>query len=511
MRLIALILSAAAAAAVAVAGVGVAVAQARSAPVVVRPAVTTWTAGKTYTVRVTVRQRGRYSLWLSTDRRRSARDRHLRTVRLPTRRGRRASTVRVRTPRLRAGRWWLLACARASRRCAAARVRLRAPTPVPSAPAEPPAPALVPEPLPPPAPAPDPVPAPVPPPSPPPPPPAPQPGRWTARSCADAPATLATQPDRFTAFFAQLDHGWTGGDGTWSIRLPDGRDLWLFGDTFVGDMQDSATRAPGWSIVRNSMLVQEGACATTLLEGTPAAPAAIVTTGESDRWLWPGAPMVVGGELRVFYTRIRRTGPGPWDFAVAGTQLAAFSLPDLRLRSNRVLPTPAGVLYGAGLASDDGWTYIYGVGGGTWNHDLHVARVPRDELDAPWSFRTADGWSDDPADSVALLPAVANQLTVLPASDGGWALVTQDAVLGRQVTAYHAANPAGPWTDATIIATVPDPGPTAYTYNALVHSQFVDPADPDALLLSYNVNGDAAWTDGLLYRPRFLTVRLPDA
>ncbi len=139
MRLIALILSAAAAAAVAVAGVGVAVAQARSAPVVVRPAVTTWTAGKTYTVRVTVRQRGRYSLWLSTDRRRSARDRHLRTVRLPTRRGRRASTVRVRTPRLRAGRWWLLACARASRRCAAARVHLRAPTPVPSAPAEPPA------------------------------------------------------------------------------------------------------------------------------------------------------------------------------------------------------------------------------------------------------------------------------------------------------------------------------------------------------------------------------------
>jgi hypothetical protein len=276
-------------------------------------------------------------------------------------------------------------------------------------------------------------------------------------------------------------------------------------------MQGPGVRAPGWIIVRNSLLIQDGPCATTLLEGTPDAPAAIAATGETGRWLWPAAPMIVGGELRVFYTRIRATGPHTWDFAVAGTQLATFSLPDLRLTSMRTLPTPDGVLYGAALASDDDWTYIYGVGGGKWDHDLHVARVPRDQLDAPWSFRTADGWSADPADSVPLLGAAANQLTVLPAPGGGWALVTQDALLGRQVTAYHASDPAGPWTDATVVATVPDPGPGAYTYNALVHPQFGDPADPGALLLSYNVNGDAAWSDGLLYRPRFLTVRLPDA
>lgn len=339
----------------------------------------------------------------------------------------------------------------------------------------------------------------------------PPPGRWSVRTCIAASPALPTRPDRFTAFFAQLDHGWVGGDGTWSVALPDGRTLWLFGDTFVGDMQNPTTRAPGWSAVHNSMVVQEGPCATTLLEGTPQKPEALLSTdADEDRWLWPAAPAVVGGQLRVFYTHVRRTGPGVWDFAVIGTRLATFSLPDLRVTAVRAVPGPAGVHYGAALASTDDWTYIYGVGGGTFNHDLHVARVPRDELDAPWSFRTADGWSDDPDDSEPQLSAVANQLTVLPAPNGGWVLITQDALLGRQVTAYHATDPAGPWAAPTAIATVPDPGPTAYTYNALVHAQFADPADPDALLLSYNVNGDAAWSDGLLYRPRFLTVRLPD-
>lgn len=489
-------------------------AQARSAPATVKPAAATWTAGRTYTVRVTVQRRGRYSLWLSTDRRRSARDRWLRTVQLPTRRGRRTSTVRVRAPRVKAGRWWLLSCPRASRRCAAARVRLKAAPAVPPAgttPA-PPAPALPTTPPPsedltplPPA---DPGPPPPPPPEPPAP---PQAGRWSIRTCVGASPALPTQPDRFTAFFAQLDHGWVGGDGTWSVALPDGRTLWLFGDTFVGEMLDPTTRAPGWSAVHNSMVVQEGPCATTLLEGTPQEPEALLSVDPGDdRWLWPAAPTLVGGQLRVFYTHVRRTGPGVWDFAVIGTQLATFSLPDLRVTGVRAVSAPAGVHYGAALADSGDWTYIYGVGGGAWNHDLHVARVPRGQLDAPWSFRTADGWSDDPADSVTLLSAVANQLTVLPSPSGGWTLVTQDALLGRQVTAYHATDPAGPWAGAAVVATVPDPGPAAYTYNALVHPQFADPADPGARLLSYNVNGDAAWTDGLLYRPRFLTVRLSD-
>src|ERR1700758_1066385 len=30
---------------------------------------------------------------------------------------------------------------------------------------------------------------------------------------------------------------WTGGDGTVSVALPDGRDLWLFNDSFLGKIK----------------------------------------------------------------------------------------------------------------------------------------------------------------------------------------------------------------------------------------------------------------------------------
>lgn len=48
---------------------------------------------------------------------------------------------------------------------------------------------------------------------------------------------------RHTAEFARYGDDntrvddWTGGDGTHSVRLPDGRTLWLFSDTFLDRIQ----------------------------------------------------------------------------------------------------------------------------------------------------------------------------------------------------------------------------------------------------------------------------------
>jgi hypothetical protein len=37
---------------------------------------------------------------------------------------------------------------------------------------------------------------------------------------------------------------WTGADTTNSVLLPDGRDLWIFSDTFLGKVNPDETRAP---------------------------------------------------------------------------------------------------------------------------------------------------------------------------------------------------------------------------------------------------------------------------
>ena len=82
---------------------------------------------------------------------------------------------------------------------------------------------------------------------------------WAAAGCARPPAhtdrldhgrrnedsELIPQPvpDRFyNDLFTRRNGGWTGGDGTRSVALPDGRILWLFGDTFLGTIRPERSR-----------------------------------------------------------------------------------------------------------------------------------------------------------------------------------------------------------------------------------------------------------------------------
>ena len=51
-----------------------------------------------------------------------------------------------------------------------------------------------------------------------------------SRACGAEPTTGRA----WEALFDGLHGSWAGGDGAASVRLPDGRLLWLFGDTFTG-------------------------------------------------------------------------------------------------------------------------------------------------------------------------------------------------------------------------------------------------------------------------------------
>ncbi|MBR9980011.1 MAG: hypothetical protein KFF50_03185, partial [Desulfatitalea sp.] len=48
------------------------------------------------------------------------------------------------------------------------------------------------------------------------------------------PAPLAEPAPVFNRLFSPGNGGWSGGDGTLSIPLPDGRTVWLFGDSLLG-------------------------------------------------------------------------------------------------------------------------------------------------------------------------------------------------------------------------------------------------------------------------------------
>lgn len=204
-----------------------------------------------------------------------------------------------------------------------------------------------------------------------------------------------------------------------------------------------------------------------------------------------------------------RTGTGAWDYRVAGTDLATLSLPDLVVQSIRPVPAAPGVAWGSALMETRDHTYVYGIHrrpDGT--PYLHVARTTSD-LEAPWEYLSAGGWTTDPAASADQLPGISSQISVLPV-EGGYALITQETGLGPRIDAYTAPSPAGPWSSpATVVATASPPMPGTFTYNAVAHPEY---GAADRLLLSYNVNSldpADAMIDAAIYHPRFLSIPWP--
>ena len=71
--------------------------------------------------------------------------------------------------------------------------------------------------------------------------------------------TLAVPETYFTNLFIRNCCGFTGGDGTYSVLLPDGRTVWIFGDTFLGTVSpDMIRRRLSPMFIRNSFVIQDG-------------------------------------------------------------------------------------------------------------------------------------------------------------------------------------------------------------------------------------------------------------
>lgn len=327
-------------------------------------------------------------------------------------------------------------------------------------------------------------------------------GPFEVTECGDATPLAGAPASAFDAMWRRSGAGWTGGDGTYSVPLPDGRILWLFGDTFLGGVTATGARAADSVMVNNAFVVQDGRCLTTLAGGTRQHPAAMVGTGVSGSWYWPAGARVSGSTLTVALWRFTRTGIGMWDWRFDGSTLAFFSLPDLRLRNVVGLPGGARVAWGVAFLDNGDKTYVYGVEDRGLDKRLHVARTSLGQLTTGWQYYDGDDWSLDPGASAPVLSGVSNMFSVFPADDGV-CLITQRPLSDR-IMLHRAASPAGPWHEGTDIAEIPDPGPDRMAYNALAHPELSAPGE---LLLSYNVialSQDGLYASADAYRPRFL-------
>ncbi|MHB8513305.1 MAG: DUF5005 domain-containing protein [Actinomycetota bacterium] len=325
--------------------------------------------------------------------------------------------------------------------------------------------------------------------------------------------TVGTDPLQSLFFsYGNTGTGWTGADGTYSVRLPDGREVWMFSDTFLGPVNDDGSRPTNAPFIHNSFVVQDGGNLTTLYGGTQDAPNAFINPPDGVGFYWMGAGIVERNALSVFVNRFV-AAPIPYGFQQAGVDIATFSLPSLRLISITreplaFVPGAVGlpVSYGSAVVQSGPYTYIYGVEDAHIDKYLHVARSLNGTLGS-WEYFTGSSWSTNPLSSARIMSGVANELSV-QATASGFLLVTQQNSVGPQIEIARASAPEGPWSQPSAIYTTPESSGSILTYNAKAHPEL---GDDTHLVITYNVNSsntNDVYTNVDNYRPRWIDVSL---
>ena len=108
-------------------------------------------------------------------------------------------------------------------------------------------------------------------------------------ACAPRPDIAVDVLPHYEALFQKKD-GWTGADGVYSVALADDTILWLFGDTFIGQIKNG--RHENADLINNSIGIQQGMQPTSALiefyygSGPDGKPAAFILPAEPPGWLW---------------------------------------------------------------------------------------------------------------------------------------------------------------------------------------------------------------------------------
>lgn len=353
--------------------------------------------------------------------------------------------------------------------------------------------------------------------------------------------------------------GWIGGDAIYSAPLPGGDVLWLFADTFIGNVKEGR-RQPGLAMVNNTLARHRLANDRNAPDPASASfywgptrdskPTAWIKPDDlagggppKDEWYWVADATVAPGPMKrdrliIFLWRIARVGSGAFGFRSAGNALAIVDNPGVpcekwTLRQfviRHAIPVSGSdakkdpeTIWGSELIVD-------AAGGAEGPHVLIFGYLKRDKLSndmvlarAPsasiedmdrWRFWSGMDWSANVSDAATVAKGVTTEFSVTPLEIKGrrrWVLIHSEPWLGHRILARVADKPTGPWSQPREIYRVPNLSREKkhFTYAAKAHPEL---SRPDELLVTYVVNsfdfGESA-TNADIYRPRF--IRVPTA
>ena len=346
-----------------------------------------------------------------------------------------------------------------------------------------------------------------------------------------APPSPATEDTTFSTFFMQ-GPGWTGGDGTYSLLLPDGTNLWMWSDSYIGKVNPTTRlRSTNLFTAHNSLTIQNQTANTLTTVGYPPKTSSYFVPTIKNDWFWQGASLLVQPTPGTYQIEIMLTQWTP-TLKFVGESVATLNWPSYTIQSiTPVALTSSSIQWGSGIMQTaDGYYYIYGIKNPPNDNKLpYVARTTSvSYLTDPsqWTFlnATTNQWvtSQTSATPFSGVSAITPEYSVnqFTATTGTFYMMTgmnplkPAFPLWNQVTTYYSCNPQGPWSNKTVVYITPEAGAPGcktgnlVTYNAKAHPEFTD---CDGILLTYNVNAlnskDLVCAND--YIPRFLRITIP--
>ncbi len=349
--------------------------------------------------------------------------------------------------------------------------------------------------------------------------------------CASAPLPeYSVEPlPEYDALFTRTE-GWTGGDAVYSVALADEVTLWLYGDTWIGDIVDGKHK--GATMVNNTIGLQQGkdpATASvkffwgTTKEGKPAA---FIRPADGTGWFWIFDGVVTDGKLYLFLMQIIKTDEkGIWGFKHIGTWLGEVENPQddpmkWRVRQYKIpygrYSKDGNLFFGSAVMRDGDFVYIYGSNEdwskGMGGRSMIVARVRFDEMAdfEQWRFLSNGDWQPNMVGISKLFNGTATEYSVCyqPAIKQYVVVYTENG-MSKNIMMRFSPTPVGPWSNAYKVYECPEVEwhKTYFCYAAKAHPEI---SKKDELIVTYVCNSFDFWkmaADARIYRPRFLRIK----